>query len=66
MTKILIGAILFLIYLWVGTRLFYAAVNRIGGEEAYKQEIGTGTHVIALFAVIFFWPCFVISACLRR
>lgn len=66
MIKILIGVILFLFYLWVGTRLFYAAVNNIGGEEAYKKEIGSGVYVIALIAVIFFWPCFLISACLRR
>ena len=54
MIKILIGVILFLFYLWVGTRLFYAAVNNIGGEEAYKKEIGQGVYVMALLAVIFF------------
>lgn len=66
MIKVLVGIIFFLLYLWIGAKIFYAAVNAIGGEEAYKQEIGSETYyVIALIAVLLFWPCFLISACLK-
>lgn len=64
MIKSILTVLLIMLYLYFGVRLFYAALNRIGGKEEYLKSTG-GTPAmfyVALIIVIFGWPVFWFSA----